>query len=152
VRSLSRTFLRTCWRDIALPVVLKWGTLEPLVPEATVLFFYVVVIAYKVSMPIILLQRSASKRGRVSYVCSEPSDCPLSLPNKLSESDWILDRLAGLGGFLTESISIPAECWISVLPVVIGNSRVLRYVRQLDRSAAFPGWTFLNCSVQMIRW
>jgi hypothetical protein len=45
--------------------------------------------------------------------------------------------LAGLGRFLMESISIPAE--FSVLPVVIGDSRVLRYVRQLDRSAAFPG-------------
>jgi hypothetical protein len=62
-------------------------------------------------MPIVSLQQSASKRGRISYVSSEPSDSPLSSPNKLSESDWILDRLAGLGGFLTESISIPAESW-----------------------------------------
>jgi hypothetical protein len=58
---------------------------------------------------IVSLQRSASKRGRVSYVGSEPSDSPLSLLNKLLESDSSLDRLAGLGGFLMESVSIPAE-------------------------------------------
>jgi hypothetical protein len=60
-------------------------------------------------MTIVSLQRSASKRGGVSYVCSEPSDSPLSSPNKLLESDSSLDCLAGLGGFLMESISIPAE-------------------------------------------
>jgi hypothetical protein len=40
-----RTILRTCGRDVALPVVLKQGTLEPLVPEAIVLFFVALVIA-----------------------------------------------------------------------------------------------------------
>jgi hypothetical protein len=40
-----RTCLRTCGRDVALPVVLKRGMLEPLVPEAIVLFFVALVIA-----------------------------------------------------------------------------------------------------------
>jgi hypothetical protein len=59
---------------------------------------------------IILLQQSASKRGRVSSVCSEPSDSSLSLSNKLLDvKDPSLGRLTGLGGFLMESISIPSE-------------------------------------------
>jgi hypothetical protein len=63
-------------------------------------------------MTIILLQRSASKRGRVSPVCSEPLDSSLSLSNKLSEvKDPSLGHLTGLGGFLMESISIPSESW-----------------------------------------
>jgi hypothetical protein len=61
---------------------------------------------------IVSLQRSASKIGRVSSVCSEPSDSSLSLPNKLSEvKDPSLGRLTGLGEFLTESVSIPSESW-----------------------------------------
>jgi hypothetical protein len=59
---------------------------------------------------IISLQRSASKRGRVSSVCSKPSDSALSLLNKLSEvKDSGLGHLTGLGGFLMESVSIPSE-------------------------------------------
>jgi hypothetical protein len=59
---------------------------------------------------IVLLQRSVSKRGRVSSVCSEPSDSSLSLSNKLSEvKDPSLGHLTGLGKFLMESISIPSE-------------------------------------------
>jgi hypothetical protein len=61
-------------------------------------------------MTIVLLQRTASKRGRVSSVCSEPSDSSLCSSNKLSEvKDSSLGHLTGLGGFLTESISIPSE-------------------------------------------
>jgi hypothetical protein len=59
---------------------------------------------------IISLQRSASIKGRVSSVCSEPSDSLLSSSNKLSEiKDPSLGHLTGLGGFLMESISIPSE-------------------------------------------
>jgi hypothetical protein len=61
---------------------------------------------------IVLLQQSASKRGRVSSVCSEPSDSSPSLSNKLFEvKDPSLDHLTGLGGFLMESVSIPSESW-----------------------------------------
>jgi hypothetical protein len=61
---------------------------------------------------IILSQRSASKRGRVSSVCSKPSDSSLSLSNNLSEvKDPSLGHLTGLGGFLMESVSIPSESW-----------------------------------------
>jgi hypothetical protein len=59
---------------------------------------------------IVSLQRSASKIGRVSSVCSEPSDSSLSSPNKLLEvKDPSLGHLTGLGGFLMESVSIPSE-------------------------------------------
>jgi hypothetical protein len=61
---------------------------------------------------IVSSQQSASKRGRVSSVCSEPSDSSLSSSNNLSEvKDPSLGRLTGLGGFLTESVSIPSESW-----------------------------------------
>jgi hypothetical protein len=61
---------------------------------------------------IISLQQSASKRGRVSSVCSEPSDSSLSSLNNLSEvKDPSLGHLTGLGGFLMESVSIPSESW-----------------------------------------
>jgi hypothetical protein len=63
-------------------------------------------------MTIVSLQRSVSKRGRVSSVCSEPSDSSLSSLNKLSEvKDPSLGHLTGLGGFLMESVSIPSESW-----------------------------------------
>jgi hypothetical protein len=59
---------------------------------------------------IVSLQRSASKIGRVSSICSEPSDSSLSLPNKLSEvKDPRLGCLTGLGGFLMESVFIPSK-------------------------------------------
>jgi hypothetical protein len=61
---------------------------------------------------IVSSQRSASKRGRVSSVCPEPSDSSLSSSNNLSEvKDPSLGHLTGLGGFLMESVSIPSESW-----------------------------------------
>jgi hypothetical protein len=74
-------------------------------------------------MTIVLLQQSASKRGRVSSVCSEPSDSSLSLSNKLLEvKDPILGRLTGLGGFLTESVSLPSESRYCLQLLVIVES------------------------------
>ncbi len=63
-------------------------------------------------MTIVSSQQSASKRGRVSSVCSKPSDSSLSSSNNLLEvKDPSLGRLTGLGGFLMESVSIPSESW-----------------------------------------
>jgi hypothetical protein len=61
---------------------------------------------------IVSSQQSVSKRGRVSSVCSEPSDSSLSSSNNLSEvKDPSLGHLTGLDGFLMESVSIPSESW-----------------------------------------
>jgi hypothetical protein len=76
---------------------------QHLVPESIVLFFIALVIAIEG-----VCDNHFVAAIRASYISSELSDSSLSLPNKL-EYDWILDRLAGLGGFLTDSVSIPAK-------------------------------------------